>query len=89
MIDRSVHEAYKGLIMQRVDFVDRKVMQCKEFEERQSVMKEIEELCREHEKEECFERLRIAVQNFEYLMASNCYALGIKDRMKIESMEII
>ena len=89
MIDRSVHEAYQGLVMQRVDFVDRKVMQCKEFAERQSAMSDIEELCREHGKTECFERLREAVQNFEYLMASNCYALGIKDRMQIESMEII
>lgn len=89
MIDRSVHEAYQGMVMQRVDFVDRKVMQCKEFVERQSIMNEIEELCREHGKEESFERLREALQNFEYLMASNCYALGIKDRMQIESMELI
>ncbi len=89
MIDMSVHEAFQGMVMQRVDTVDRMTMQCKEFVERQSVMNEIEELCREHGKEECFERLRIAVQNFEYLMASNCYALGVKDRMQIESMELI
>ena len=29
------------------------------------------------------------LQKFEYLMASNCYVLGIKDRMQIESMELI
>ncbi len=89
MIDRSVHDAYQGMIMQRVDTVDRKVMQCKEFTDRESAMNEIEELCRKHGKMEIFERLCEAVQNFEYLMASNCYALGIKDRMQIESVEII
>ena len=89
MIDRSVHEAYQGMVMQRVDFVDRKVMQCKEFAERQSAMSDIEELCREHGKTESFERLREAVQNFEYLIASNCYALGIRDRMQMENMEIV
>ncbi|MBP3818149.1 MAG: hypothetical protein J6H31_07560 [Butyrivibrio sp.] len=89
MIDMSVHEALQGMVMQRVDTVDRMAMQCKEYVERQSIMNEIEKLCREHGKEESFEQLRIAVQNFEYLMASNCYVLGIKDRMQIESMELI
>ena len=76
MIDMSVHEALQGMVMQRVDTVDRMAMQCKEYVERQRIMNEIE-------------KLRIAVQDFEYLMASNCYVLGIKDRMQIESMELV
>ena len=89
MIDMSVHEALQGMVMQRVDTVDRMAMQCKEYVERQRIMNEIEKLCREHGKEESFEQLRIAVQNFEYLMASNCYALGVRDRIQMERMEII
>ncbi|MBO5651326.1 MAG: hypothetical protein J5908_07550 [Selenomonas sp.] len=89
MIDMSVQEAYQGMIMQRVDAVDRKVMERKEYKEREMAMSEIESLCHSLGKDECFERLNEKLQKFEYLIASNCYALGIRDRMQMENMEIV
>ena len=89
MIDLSVKEAYQGMIMQRVDAVDRKVMQREEYKERESAMAEVEKICRSIGKGECFEHLREKLQRFEYLMASNCYALGVRDRMQVERMEIV
>lgn len=89
MNDLSVHEAYQGMIMQRVDVVDRAVMQREEYTERERALAEIENICLKAGKPECYNHMVDSLQKFEYLMASNCYALGARDRMQMERMEII
>lgn len=89
MNDLSVNEAYQGLIMQRVDVVDRAVMQRDEYLEREKALSELEIICQEAGKADFYINMIDKLQKFEYLMASNCYALGVRDRIQMERMEII
>lgn len=89
MEDKVMAASFNSMVLERVDVVDRRIMESSEYENRQTILAEFEALCERIGCQDMYRRVTSSMNECEYLLASNCYLQGFKDNQQVYRAAII